>query len=111
MAISEEFQSELADTVGEIVRQELHDFFDPRTEDRSGESARVSIKTLEEVEAAFKQYKFEVNGSSLTPATQRTYLLHAENFVRWLSFNFQPGQDKASRQKFSHGTKTSRWTS
>ena len=33
MAISEEFQSELADTVGEIVRQELHDFFDPRTED------------------------------------------------------------------------------
>lgn len=109
MVISEEFRNELADIVGEIVREELHHFFDPRIEDKSGESARVSIKTLEEVEAAYKQYKFEVSESPLTSATQRTYLLHAANFVRWLSFDFQPGQDKASRQEFSHGTKASLW--
>ena len=109
MAISEEFRNELVDAVGEIVREELHDFFDPGIEDKNGESARVSTKSLEEIDAAYKQYTLEVNGSSLTPATKRTYLLHAHNFVRWLNFDFQPGGDKASRQEFSYGTKRSRW--
>ena len=61
------------------------------------------------IEAAYKQYTLEVNGSSMTPATKRTYLLHAHNFVRWLYFDFQPGCDKASRQEFSSGTKSGRW--
>lgn len=97
MAINEEFQNQLADTIGEIVREELHDFFDARVEDRSGEASRVGIKAIEEVKAAIKQYTLEVEETSLIVATKRTYLLHARNFVRWLSYDFQPGHDKLAQ--------------
>ena len=121
MAISEDLRNELSDTVreimreeltdtiGEIVREELGDFSDPSVENKDDESARITPKALKEVEFAFKQYEFEVNGSSLTSATKRTYLLHARNFVPWLSYNFQPGSDNESRQSISYGSRRSRW--
>ena len=33
----------------------------------------------------------------MTPSTKRTYLLHAENFVRWLSDDFNPGVNSRQR--------------
>ena len=53
MAISEDLRNELSDTVREIMREELGDFFDPSIENKGDESARITPKALEEVEFAF----------------------------------------------------------
>jgi hypothetical protein len=52
----------------------------------------VSSKTLEEVEAAYREYEHEVHASKMKASTKRTYLLHSENFVRWLKGEFTPGR-------------------
>ncbi len=55
---------------------------------------RVSSKTLQEVEEAHREYEKEVQASNMTPSAKRTYLLHAEHFVRWLKDDFVPGARK-----------------
>ena len=55
---------------------------------------RVSDKTLHEIEAALVEYQQEVQASSMTASTKHTYVLHAENFVRWLRGDFVPGARK-----------------
>ena len=37
------------------------------------------------------RYTDEVETSPLKANTKRTYLLHAENFVKWLHDDFEPG--------------------
>jgi hypothetical protein len=55
---------------------------------------RISSKALQEVEEALKQYEKEVQSSKMEPSTKRTYLLHSNNFVRWLKDDFVPGGRK-----------------
>jgi hypothetical protein len=55
---------------------------------------RVSKKALEEVESALREYEKEVELSNMTVSTKQTYLLHTQNFVRWLKGEFTPGARK-----------------
>ena len=50
-----------------------------------------SEEGLEQVENLLEVYRKEVEQSGLAPDTQRTYLRHAETFVRWLAGDFEPG--------------------
>ena len=53
---------------------------------------RVSTNALKEVKEALRQYELEVEGHPrLARSTKNTYLLHSQNFVRWLSGTFEPG--------------------
>ena len=52
---------------------------------------KVTDRTLEEVKAALELYEEVVRESNLTPASQATYLLHADQFLRWLNDGFEPG--------------------
>lgn len=55
---------------------------------------QVRPDVVKEVEEALERYMREVRATTLTPSTQHTYLLHAENFVRWLKGEFAPGTRK-----------------
>ena len=55
---------------------------------------KVSGAVLSEVQEALRQYREEVERSLLTPTSQMTYLLHADQFVRWLNDDFEPGATK-----------------
>lgn len=46
---------------------------------------------MQEIEVALGRYRAEVNQASLADNTKDTYLLHANNFVRWLKREFEPG--------------------
>lgn len=56
-----------------------------------GKGKRIGPLCLEQVEMAFEAYRREVEASQLAPATKRTYLHHAETFVRWMRGDFEPG--------------------
>lgn len=53
--------------------------------------AQISREALREVEEALRRYELEVKASGVRPNTEKTYLLHATNFVRWLRDDFEPG--------------------
>lgn len=52
---------------------------------------KISKQALEEVRAALERYREEVAEAGLAPLTEKTYLHHAETFVRWLEDDFTPG--------------------
>jgi len=62
---------------------------------------------LDEVETAFQRYKAAVEASALQSSTKRTYLLHSENFIRWLRGEFKPGRT-LTEGAGSHGLKGQR---
>ena len=51
---------------------------------------KISRKCLAKVEAALERYEEEIEGTRLARSPKHTYLLHAENFVRWLRDDFEP---------------------
>jgi|JRYL01.1.fsa_nt_gb hypothetical protein len=56
---------------------------------------RINRPALDEVEKALEQYRellasLEAEGT-LKPSAAKTYILHSENFVRWLKDEFDPG--------------------
>jgi len=53
--------------------------------------AKIGPQALAAVKAALEHYGTEVKASKLQPKSQRTYLLHARNFVRWIEGDFTPG--------------------
>lgn len=53
--------------------------------------AKIGLQALAQVRSALKNYETEVKKSKLQPNSQRTYLLHARNFVRWIEGDFTPG--------------------
>lgn len=53
--------------------------------------AEIGPQALAEVKAALERYETEVEESKLSQKSQRTYLLHARQFVRWLEDDFKPG--------------------
>ena len=58
---------------------------------------KVSSISLQEIQEALERYRLEVEATRMTVDTKRTYLLHAENFVRWLSDDFNPGANVRRR--------------
>ena len=61
---------------------------------REGGWQGMSATTMNEVSAAFLAYREVVSASGLAPQSQRTYVRHAETFVRWLHGDFVPGARK-----------------
>lgn len=55
---------------------------------------KIGFEALGEVKDALTLYKRKVDDTNMTESTKKTYTLHAENFVRWLEGNFQPGARK-----------------
>ena len=45
---------------------------------------RVSYKTLAEIEQACTEYKQVVETSGMALTSRKTYIIHADQFVRWL---------------------------
>ncbi len=52
---------------------------------------KISRAALDEVWDALERYKEVVEATEMTPQSKSTYLLHAEQFVRWLADDFEPG--------------------
>jgi len=59
---------------------------------------KVSQDTLTQVLNALEQYKAEISGAPLADSTKATHVLHANNFVRWLQDDFEPGVNKRVSQ-------------
>lgn len=53
--------------------------------------AELTPDALRQIRSALGRYQKEVSDSKLSPRSKETYLLHAENFVRWLEGLFTPG--------------------
>ncbi len=53
---------------------------------------KLSPETLREVQRAYRRYESEVKAADLADSTEKTYLTHARNFVRWLGDEFTPGE-------------------
>ncbi len=51
---------------------------------------KISRKCVAEVEASLERYEEKVGGTRLARSPKHTYLLHEENFVRWLRDDFEP---------------------
>ena len=60
--------------------------------------AKISQSALAEIRAALEAYKDEVMATPLADSSKRTYIPHAENFVRWLDEDFEPGENGRRRQ-------------
>lgn len=56
---------------------------------------RVSAACMSEVEDALKGYYAAVESSDLSMSSQASYIDMANNFVRWLRGEFDPGSRKA----------------
>jgi len=56
---------------------------------------RIKREALDEVERALEQYRELLaeleQAGTLKPSAAKTYILHSENFVRWLKDEFEPG--------------------
>lgn len=52
---------------------------------------KISPGALREVQDALEQYARIVEATRLAPQSKETYLGHAEQFVRWLADDFEPG--------------------
>ncbi|MGD1082626.1 MAG: hypothetical protein ABR881_30295 [Candidatus Sulfotelmatobacter sp.] len=56
---------------------------------------RISEAAISELETAWKDYCAAVAASDLSESSQATYTDMANNFVRWLRGDFDPGSRKA----------------
>jgi hypothetical protein len=56
---------------------------------------RISAAAMSELETAWKDYRAAVAASDLSESSQATYTDMANNFVRWLRGEFDPGSRKA----------------
>ncbi len=59
---------------------------------------RISYKALAEVEQAYADYKQVVETSGMALTSRKTYIIHADQFVRWLKREFQPGVHAVNRR-------------
>ena len=56
-----------------------------------------SASALASVRGLLETYREEVEATAMTETSKKTYLLHAENFVRWREGDFTPGDRVKSR--------------
>ena len=59
--------------------------------------AQISEGALREVLDALTRFEEEVEATRLTPSTQNTYIVQANQFVRWLDDKFEPGVNRKLR--------------
>ena len=52
---------------------------------------KINAEALKAVKGAFSKYEDEINGTNLSSNSKRTYIDRANNFVRWLEDDFEPG--------------------
>ena len=64
--------------------------------------AHVSPQALSEVETALQDYIRVVETSGMALTSRKTYINHADQFVRWLKQEFQPGVHAGNRRP-KHG--------
>ena len=57
-----------------------------------------SRDALAEVEQAYVEYKQVVETSGMALTSRKTYIIHADQFVRWLKREFQPGVHTVNRR-------------
>lgn len=74
----------------ELLRKEVSESVFHRQRKQPTE-ARTTAAVLFEVEAALRSYCDAVLSSDLTEHSQADYIRNAENFVRWLKGDFEPG--------------------
>lgn len=55
---------------------------------------KVGPATFVEIKRALTEYCNEVGSSDLKPGSQAMYIDHANNFVRWIAGEFDPGATK-----------------
>ena len=53
--------------------------------------ARVSDRALMEIKEELEAFKVAVRAAGYTADSAWTYIYHAEAFVRWLDYDFEPG--------------------
>jgi hypothetical protein len=87
-----------AEEKAELLQREIKDSllqhnFGSREKDTLA-APQLSTAALFEVEAALKAYYAAVETSDLTQSSQATYIDMANNFVRWLRGDFNPGSRK-----------------
>ncbi len=51
----------------------------------------MSLGAIAELRSALDEYQRTVADAPLAPTTKQTYVLHSENFVRWIEGDFEPG--------------------
>ena len=56
------------------------------------DASHVGAADVVVISSAIRADNPEVSEATLSPLTQRTYLQHAESFVRWLKDDFKPGR-------------------
>ncbi len=59
---------------------------------------KINTEALRAVKTALVEYEKTVQASAMTPQSKKTYLLHTNNFVRWLEDDFIPGASLTSRK-------------
>lgn len=52
---------------------------------------KVSPELLKQLNELLDTYTQDVKSAGLEPSTEKTYLLHADHFVRWCNGEFVPG--------------------
>ena len=52
---------------------------------------KINAEALTAVKGALSKYEDEINGTNLSPKSKETYIRRANNFVRWLEDDFEPG--------------------
>ena len=52
---------------------------------------KLDLDAMRQVQGALEHYEEEVAATEMTVESKRTYLLHANQFVRWLNDDFEPG--------------------
>lgn len=63
----------------------------PRSAPAPSRERQVSASAVAEVRDALQRYRAQVEAASIADNTKKTYLDHAERFVRWLDGDFLPG--------------------
>ena len=60
--------------------------------------AHFSPQALSEVETALQDYIRVVEASGMALTSRKTYIIHADQFARWLKREFQPGVHAGDRR-------------
>lgn len=56
----------------------------------------ASVATTADLTADLKAYELELRSARLQPQAVHTYLIHSDQFVRWLDGRFEPGVNLGS---------------
>lgn len=83
-----------AEEKAELLRKEVTDSI-LGEEKKTTATARISTAALFEIQNALRAYYTAVETSDLSESSQATYTDMADNFVRWLKGDFDPGSRKA----------------